>query len=152
MIGYADLDEDEEIPTKVFVVWEHLIGLPGPRFTEKRFRRRLRWRTHWYSPLDLYAETNSAAVGELWRLWRRTDVALATYLPEELKGDLAVRVEAEGIPTSRLVVTTPSEMARHIALLPDAHIFHSLPDHTLRYGPRGVYVHPHHPELMSEVL
>lgn len=153
MIGYADLDEDEPIPTEVFVVWEGLIGLPGPSFTEKRFRRRLRWNRRNRSALDLYEETNSKAVAELWRLWQRdVNVALVTYLPEELAGDLAVRVDAESIPTSRLVVTTPNEMARLIGLLGNAHIFHSLPEHALRYGPSGIYVHPRHCELIGQVF
>lgn len=152
MIGYADLGQDEEIPTKVFVVWENLIGLPGPRLTEKRFSRRMRWRGL-LSPLDLYEETNGRAVGELWRLWQLdVPAAIVTYLPEELKGDLACRIEEEGLPSTRLVVTTPSEMARTIGLLADAHIFHSLPDHSLRYGPRGIYVHPDNPELIGKVM
>ncbi|MEU1552125.1 hypothetical protein ABZ517_05310 [Streptomyces scabiei] len=153
MIGYADLDDDEPIPTEVFVVWEGLVGLPGPSYTEKRFRRRLRWNRASRSALDLYEETNGKAVAELWRLWQRdVNVALVTYLPEELAGDLASRVLAESIPTSRLVVTTPNEMARLISLLPDRHIFHSVPEHTLRYGPRGIYVHPRHCELMGQVV
>ncbi|WP_369042214.1 hypothetical protein [Streptomyces sp. Midd1] len=152
MIGYADLDDDEEIPTDVFVVWEGLIGLPGPSYTEKRFRRRLRWRRASGSALDLFEETNGKAVAELWRLWQRdVEVALVTYLPEELKGDLAARVEAESIPASRLIVTTPNEMARLVSLLGTAHLFHSLPQHALRYGPRGIYVHPRHCELMGQV-
>ncbi|MFH9731893.1 hypothetical protein [Streptomyces sp. NPDC017260] len=152
MIGYADLADDEPIPTKVFVVWEHLIGIPGPRFTEKRFDRRVRWRHRRRSALDLFEETNAAAVAELWSLWQRdTNVALVTYLPEEVVGDLAVRVEAESIPTSRLVVTTPNQMARMLLTLEGAHIFHSLPEHTLRYGPRGIYVHPRNPELIRQV-
>ncbi|MGW3153696.1 hypothetical protein [Streptomyces sp. NPDC001089] len=152
MIGYADLDDDEAIPTEVFVVWEGLIGLPGPQFTEKRFRRRMRWHSRWSSPLDLYDETNGDAVAQLWRLWQRdVQVALVTYLPEELKGDLATRVEAESIPVNRLVVTTPNEMARLLSLLGGAHIFHSLPEHSLRYGPRGIYLHPRNCELMGQV-
>lgn len=152
MIGYADLDDDEEIPTEVFVVWENLIGLPGARFTEERFRRRLRWRRRG-SALDLYEETNGKAVAELWHLWTKgVDIALVSYLPEELAGDLAVRIEAEPIPACRLVLTTPNEMARLISLLPGRHVFHSLPEHTLRYGPRGIYVHPQNPELMRAVV
>jgi hypothetical protein len=112
----------------------------------------MRWHSRWSSPLDLFEETNGKAVAELWRLWQRdVQVALVTYLPEELKGDLATRVDAECIPTSRLVVTTPNEMARLIGLLGNTHIFHSLPEHTLRYGPRGIYVHPQNPELMRAV-
>lgn len=153
MIGYADLDEDDEIPTEVFVVWEHLIGLPGPGYSEERFRKRLGWRRRWSSALDLFEETNGKAVGELWHLWSRdVQVALVTYLPEEVVGDLAVRIQAEPIPACRLVVTTPNEMARLVSLLPDRHIFHSLPEHTLRYGPRGIYVHPDSPELMRAVI
>lgn len=152
MIGYADLADGEPIPTEIFVVWEGLVGLPGPRLTEKRLRRRTRWHSRWSSPLDLYEETNGRAVAELWRLWQRdVNVALVTYLPDELKGDLATRVEAGSIPASRLVVTTPNEMARMLTQLGAAHLFHSLPEHTLRYGPRGIYVHPHHCELMSQV-
>lgn len=153
MIGYADLADDEPIPTKVFVVWEHLIGLPGPRYTEKRFSRRLRWNRLSRCALDLFEETNAAAVAELWHLWQRdTNVALVTYLPEEVVGDLAVRVEDECIPTSRLVVTTPNQMARTLTGLDGAHIFHALPEHTLRYGPRGIYVHPRNPELIGQVV
>lgn len=152
MIGYADLEDDEPIPTRVFVVWEHLIGIAGPRYTEKRFRRRLRPRLLHRSPLDLFDDTNRAAVGELWHLWSRdVNTALVTYLPDEVAGDLAVRVDAECIPTSRLVLTTPNEMARLLNQLPDAHLFHALPEHTLRYGPRGIYVHPNNPELMRQV-
>ncbi|MFV0135475.1 hypothetical protein ACLGIH_20025 [Streptomyces sp. HMX87] len=153
MIGYADLEDDEPITTEVFVVWEHLIGLPGPRFTENRFRRRVRWSRLSRCALDLFEETNGKAVAELWRLWQRdVSVALVTFLPQELAGDLAVRVDAESIPHGRLVVTTPNEMARLVTLLGNAHIFHSLPEHTLRYGPRGIYVHPHNPELMGQVV
>lgn len=153
MIGYADLDDDEEIPTEVFVVWEHLVGLAGHRYTEERFRKRLNSRWRRTSPLDLFEETNSRAVAELWHLWQRdVQVALVTYLPEEVAGDLAVRVQAESIPISRLVVSTPNEMARLVSLLGNAHIFHSLPEHTLRYGPRGIYLHPRNPELMRAVV
>ncbi|AZM47789.1 hypothetical protein DMB38_20140 [Streptomyces sp. WAC 06738] len=152
MIGYADLDDDEEIPTEVFVVWEHLIGLPGPRYSENRFRRLIRWNRR-AAALDLFEETNGSAVGELWHLWtREVNIALVTFLPEEMAGHLATRIEAEALPASRLVVTTPNEMARLIGLLGHTHIFHSLPDQTLRYGPRGIYVHPQNPELMRAVI
>ncbi|MFC9505386.1 hypothetical protein [Streptomyces sp. NPDC057002] len=151
MIGYANLAADEPIPTEVFVVWEHLIGLPGPRYSENRFKRYLWWNRK-SAALDLFEETNAPAVAELWNLWQRdVNVALVTYLPEELKGDLATRIEAEDIPKTRLVVTTPQEMARLIGILDTAHIFHALPEHTLRYGPKGIYVHPRNPEIIRKV-
>ncbi|MFE2539068.1 hypothetical protein [Actinacidiphila glaucinigra] len=149
MIGYADLTEEEEIPTRVFVVWEHLVGLPGPRYSEARFNRRVRW-SRKGPALDLFEVTNEGVVSEMWRLWEQdVPVALVTYLPEEVAGELAVRVDAECIPKCRLVVTTPQQMARQIGLLGDVHLFHALPDHVLLYGPRGMYVHPHYPQLIG---
>jgi hypothetical protein len=146
----GDLD-DAPLPPEVFVVWENLLGIPGPRFTEKRFRRRVRWNAS-RSALDLFEDTNGLAVAELWRLWQRdVPVVLVTFLPEELAGDLAARVAAESIPHSRLVVSTPTDMARQIGLLGTAYIFHALPDHVLRYGPKGIYVRPDSPEIMREV-
>ncbi|MFE4527086.1 hypothetical protein ACFRMO_07795 [Streptomyces anulatus] len=65
---------------------------------------------------------------------------------------LASRIDAESIPCTRLVVTTPTDMARLIGLLDPTHIVHALPEHVLRYGPRGLYVHPRHPEIMRKVI
>ncbi|MGW3860281.1 hypothetical protein ACWEDZ_02185 [Streptomyces sp. NPDC005047] len=152
MIELADLPEAEEAPAEIYVVWEHLIGLPGPRYTEKRFAQRMKWRRR-AAALDLFEETNGAAVAEMWRLWEKGQpVALVTYLPLEIASHLARRVDFECIPSTRLVVTTPTDMARLIGIVDATHIFHSLPDHALRYGPKGIYVHPHNPGLIGRAI
>lgn len=148
----ARADEDTAPRPEVYVVWEHLVGLPGPRYTEKRFRRRLQWRQP-ARALDLFEESNGAVVAELWRLWERDQpVAITTFLPPAVASALASRIDAESIPCTRLVVTTPTDMARLIGLLDPTHIVHALPEHVLRYGPRGLYVHPRNPEIMRKVI
>lgn len=143
---------DETSPPEVYIVWEHLVGLPGPRYTEKRFRKSLRWHRP-ASALNLFAETNGRVVAELWRLWQKDQpVAVVTFLHQAVADHLAERLEEESIPITRLVVSTPNDMARLIGLLPATHIFHALPEHVLRYGPRGVYVHPHNPEILRKVI
>ncbi|MEV7902188.1 hypothetical protein [Streptomyces anulatus] len=145
-------DQDGKPRSEVYVVWEHLVGLPGPRYTESRFRRRLRWHRP-ASALALFEESNGSVVAELWRLWDKDQpVAVVTFLPPAVAHALASRIDAESIPCTRLVVTTPTDMARLIGLLDTTHIFHALPDQILRYGPRGVYVHPRSPEIMRKVI
>ncbi|MEW1922283.1 hypothetical protein [Streptomyces sp. NPDC088360] len=150
MIG-GDLD-DAPIPAEVYVVWEELVGIPGRRFTARRFANRQRWRRHG-AALDLF-RTNPAAVATLWDLWEEDrPVTLVTYLPREVAAHLPARLEQENIPHRRLLVDTPLHMSRTIALLDDvARIVHSIPGHNLLYGPKGFLVPPQSPEILREVL
>lgn len=148
----AEPGRQETLPPEVYIVWEHLVGLPGPRYTDTRFRRSLRWHRPGRA-LELFEETNGKVVAELWRLWQQDQpVAVVTFLHQSVAEHLAERLEEESVPVTRLVVSTPNDMARAIGLLPATHIFHALPEHVLRYGPRGVYVHPHNPEIMRKVM
>ncbi|WP_329147299.1 hypothetical protein OIU91_16895 [Streptomyces sp. NBC_01456] len=150
MIG-GDLDE-APLPAEVYVVWEELIAIPGPRHTLKRFGR-LWLRRRAAAALDLY-RTNDAAVRTLWDLWEDDQpVTLVTYLPPEVAAHLPARLEREEIPHVRLLVDQPLHMARTIAFLPGvARIVHSIPDHHLLYGPKGFLVPPDAPELIREIL
>jgi hypothetical protein len=146
----ADLDA-EPTPAEVYVVWEDLLAVPGPRYSLKRFARRTRWRRR--SALDLYT-TNGRAVGVLWDLWAQgRPVTVVTYLPPAIAAHLPARLEHDNVPHTRFLVDTPLLMSRSIALLDGVgRIFHSNPTHNLLYGPKGFLVPPQSPELMREVL
>ncbi|MFD9815114.1 hypothetical protein [Streptomyces sp. NPDC059080] len=150
MIG-ADLD-DTPVAAEIYVVWERLLGIPGLRFTPRRFANRQRWHRH-RAALDLF-RTNEAAVQTLWDLWEEDrPVTVVTYLPREVAAHLPGRLERDNIPHRRLLVDQPLHMSRTIALLDDvARIVHSIPGHNLLYGPKGLLVPPQAPELIREVL
>lgn len=150
MIG-GDLD-DAPLAAEVYVVWEKLLAVPTTRYSVKRFHSRLRWHRP-RAALALY-ETNGTAIQTLWNLWEADQrVAVVTYLPVAAVGSLAERLDREHVPHTRLVVSQPGEISRLIALLDDvSRIFHSIPEHALLYGPKGLFVPPHTPEIMREVL
>ncbi|MET9470544.1 hypothetical protein [Streptomyces sp. NPDC002922] len=150
MIG-SDLD-DAPTPAELYVVWEELLAIPGPRYTPKRFANRMRLRRA-AAALDLY-RTNEAAVHTLWNLWEDDQpVTVVTYLPPLVAEHLPRRLERDNIPHTRLLVAHPLHMSRTIALLDNvARIVHSIPDHNLLYGPKGFLVPPQSPELIREVL
>jgi hypothetical protein len=147
----GDLDA-APLPAEIYVVWEHLIGVPSRRYTDKRFERYLR--LNWQGKALGLWDTNAVAVTELWGLWDDDrPVSLVTYLPDELLGELAVRVKAESIPHRRLIPSTPRAMGTQIALMPDVRrIVHGQPQHALLYGPKGLYVPANAPYRIREAL
>ncbi|MEV6310008.1 hypothetical protein AB0M10_15585 [Streptomyces sp. NPDC051840] len=150
MIG-GDLDA-APLPAEVYVVWEGLVGIPGRRYTPRRLERRMLWHRH-KRVLALY-DTNAAAVRTLWRLWEADHpVSIVTYLPHEVAAHLHARMERDGVPYRRLLVDEPEHMGRNIALLQGVgRIVHSIPEHNLRYGPKGFLCPPQSPELILEIL
>lgn len=150
MIG-GDLD-DAPLPAEVYVLWEHLIALPGPRYDGDRLQRLVR-RGRLAAALDLFPYTNTPAVQNLWWLWEMDQpVALLTYLPYELAHHLAERVHLDDVPHSRIEIGTPQSMARRIAFDGARWLFHAIPEHALLYGPKGFFVPPDRPHLMQEAL
>lgn len=136
----------------IHIVWEHLIAVPGPRYTEGRFRHRLHWHAY-RSALDLWA-TNPRAVQALWDLWDEghEGAVIVTYLPEVLWKPLAARLAEESIPHLRLLPSTVEEMAHLVALRPDiTQLIDGNPAHQLRYGPKGLHIPPDQAHLIGRV-
>ncbi|MFF8283358.1 hypothetical protein ACF06W_11615 [Streptomyces albus] len=148
MIG-GDLDSVPLPP--VYIVWEHLLGMPGPRWTKRGFDRRVRWRRH-RSALGLYCN-NVVAVDLLWELWSEDrPISIVTYLPPPVAAYLPERLDQDVVPHTRLLVDSLNAVGRSLALQPGVRIAHGIPAHRLRYGPRGVLVPPQSPELLREML
>lgn len=136
----------------IHVVWEHLIAVHGPRFTQRKFDRRLSWgRVN--AALSLWV-TNSTAVEAIWRLWDEgsAGVGVVTYLPEMLWLPVSQRLADESIPHLRFIPTTPQEMAHKIALRPDiTQLIDGDPEHALTYGPKGIHIPSDQAHLIGKV-
>lgn len=137
----------------IHLVWEHLIAVPGPKYTERRFRRRLNWRRY-DSALDLWA-TNPGAVQAIWTLWDEGSegVAVITYLPPVLWRPVLDRLTADSLPHLRFIPSTPDEMAHIVALRPDiSQIIDGNPAHALRYGPKGFHLPANSAHLIGKAV
>ncbi len=125
----------------IHVVWEHMLGLPGPKYTDAKFARRLSGGVTGHA-LALWV-TNERAVREIWRMWDAEEqgIGIITYLPAALRLPLAQRLRDENIPHRRFVPSTPQEMAHRIALRPDiTRVVDGDPSRALTYGPKGVHL------------
>jgi hypothetical protein len=147
----GDLAASEPIP-QVYVVLEGLILLPGPRFTQKRFARRIRM--HRYRSAVHLLEYNDIAVNTLWNLWMASQpVCLVTYLPVSLLAEIRRDLDENEIPHLRTFQTTERFMAKTIAQRRDALlVFDADPDRGLMYGPKGRIIRPDHAEIMEKCL
>lgn len=133
----------------IFVVWEGLVVLPGPKFTQKRFARRIRMRR--YSSALRLLEPNDAAMSTLWNLWLQDrPVTILTYLPATLLPALRRDVSDFGIPHARLMHGTERVMSRTVAQRQDvAVVFDADPGRGLMYGPKGRIIRPDQAHLME---
>ncbi|MFI9271854.1 hypothetical protein ACIGXM_14205 [Kitasatospora sp. NPDC052896] len=136
----------------IYVVWEGLLAVPTERYTATRFRRRLRFRNPTRA-LELY-KTNDLAVDQLWRLWAEDQqVAVVTFLGERVAPALAERLADDAVPCARLIATTVSHLASHVASEPDVlHVVDPEPLRRLTYGSMGRYIAAHDAALIGRLL
>ncbi|MBD0734081.1 hypothetical protein [Streptomyces sp. CBMA29] len=147
----GDLAASEPEP-QAFVVYEGLVAVAGPKFTQNRFARRIRM--HRYrAALDLLAY-NEAALMALWNLWMASrPVCLITYLPPEMMPAIQQHLDEHGVPHLRTLHVTETGMARTIAMRRDAAmVFDADPDRALMYGPKGRIIPPEHAAAMEKFL
>lgn len=133
----------------IFVVWEGLAVLPGPKFTQERFARRVR--LHRYNAAMRLLEPNDAAMSALWNLWMQDrPVTILTYLPTRLLHALRRDISDYGIPHARLMQSTQQHMARTVAQRQDvAVLFDADPERALMYGPKGRIIRPEQAHIME---
>lgn len=136
----------------IHIVWEHLVAVPGPKYTPSKFGRRLAWGRS-RAALRLWV-TNEAAVQAIWRLWDEGNegVGIVTFFPQSLWLPLSERLSDEGIPHLRFIPSTEQEMAHKIALRPDiTQLIDGNPEHALTYGPKGIHIPPGQEHLIGLV-
>jgi hypothetical protein len=143
-------DISAEVPPRILVVFEGLIGLLPGRKAEAQFA--LYRRTHRYAKAAALFELNDAAVRRIWDMtWRhRHAVDAVTFLGEEFAEPLRDVMDREQVPIGHLTVTEPHLLARELAYRPDiVAVYDANPANALTYGAKGRHTNPHQPNFLN---
>jgi hypothetical protein len=148
----GDISNEPIDNSAIYVVWEGMLGLRHRRYTPSLFR----WYAATVGPrraLKLFFETNQACVDQLWELWNNAQpIAVVTYLPPNVHQALLSRLRREDVPFSRLIPSTPQEMARRVALDSGCRqIIDPDPKHVGLYGRKGIWLAPESAKLIGRL-
>jgi hypothetical protein len=147
----GDLAAGSPVP-HILVVWEGLVVVPGPKFTQKRFARRVHMRR--YNAALRLLDANDAAMSALWNVWMQDrPVTLLTYLPKCLLPALRRDISDFGIPHARLMHATEQVMSHTVAQRRDVlAVFDADPARALLYGPKGHIIRPEQAHAMERAV
>lgn len=143
-------DISNYVSPRLVCVFEGLIGLlpdTKARAQEAVYRKAKRWaraaRTY---------EVNEEMAKHIWDVYSRTDYSIdvVTYLGDDMAEAIAEVLDDERLPIGRVFATTPDQLARRIAHMPDlAAIYDPNPSHRFTYGSKGRLTNPATPNLMG---
>lgn len=133
------------------IVWEGFFGLPSDQYSPLAFK--VRERFHCYrSALGLYF-TNGLAISAAWQLWEDRDIEIVSYLPQTFRQALKERLSQDALPYRSLSMTTPTEMARTLALRTDqTRLIDPETSRLLAYGPKAMVIAPENAHMIYRSL
>jgi len=143
-------DISNVVSPRLVIVFEGLIGLlPGPaaRAKEQAYRKAKRWSR----AANVY-EINEQMAKHIWDVYSRTDYSIdvVTYLGDDMAEAFADLMDRESLPIGNTFATTPDQLSRRIAHMPDlAAIYDPDRSNQFKFGSKGRLTDPTTPNLMG---
>lgn len=130
-------DIDNKVTPRLLLVFEGALG-NLPKESERSHKRAMK-RGNWAKAVSLW-KLNQELILRMWYVYRTLDkqIEIVSYLPEEFVEELALRLDQEAVPSSRVWASQPFLVARLTSFQPDiSHIYDADPSRVFTYGSKG---------------